>query len=95
MKAQIMNIYNMHGTSRKTGNKYDMKRISILEPLTEIDSENCTRTGFGYVLNDYQVSDRAYSELVEVLKSAKFPVQLNLEVGLLNRETLITGIIPA
>lgn len=91
MKVLFLSATHRYGTSSKTGNKYDMSRLTYLKPVEPVVKEGMTYLGYGMesreinldptVLNQFQHCT-AGSEVDLILEPSPNNPSMNWVIGL-------------
>lgn len=74
MQAIAVGLSKMTGTSAKTGNPYEMLRMTILVPNKSAASAKFNKFGMGYEPMDLPVSEAGFAKLGAIT----FPCQIDL-----------------
>jgi len=77
MKAVVIGVTRMTGTSKKNGRPYDMARCLVLQPVQVGGTQETMRSGFGYQTAELDLRTDALPKFSQV----KFPVELELITG--------------
>lgn len=102
MKLQVMNVYEMAGTSRKNPEKpreYRMLRMAALQSYQNVETDDMKRQGVGLEVMEVTVSDDFFPLLKKRLTQhfRGQPLVWDFETGLVSRgrntETIITGFV--
>mgnify|MGYP001767571657 CR=1 FL=1 len=74
MKAHIIGVSRMHGTSKKTGRPYDMARCYVLQPCDVVANDAYTKVGHGYQVAEMEMRPDALTKFSDL----KFPATVEL-----------------
>ena len=77
MKAVVIGVTRMTGTSKKNGRPYDMARCLALQPVQVGGTQETMRAGFGYQAAEIDLRPEALAKFSQL----KFPVELELITG--------------
>jgi hypothetical protein len=77
MKALVIGVTRMTGTSKKTGRPYDMARCHVLQPCQIGGTQETMRAGFGFQAAELDLRPDAITKFGNM----KFPVELELITG--------------
>jgi hypothetical protein len=76
MKMLVMGAQHMHGTSRRTGNAYDMKQVFVAATQTPVQSDSRVLVPLGLNQSEIDLSDDGFKQFH--LAQLKFPLELDL-----------------
>jgi hypothetical protein len=62
MKAFVIGVKRVAGTSKKTGNDFDMSRVLVGTPIQPVRNDRMTVEGFGYEVNEIPCTDEALGQ---------------------------------
>lgn len=74
MKATVIGVTRMTGTSKKNGRPYDMARCFVLQPVQVGGTQETMRAGFGFSAAELDLRPDALVKFNQV----KFPAELEL-----------------
>ena len=93
MKCNLINVTESTGIAKKTEQPFCIRNISILSEFEQVNSQSYQRNGAGFSVVELPVSDNFFPELEkkfsELFKDK--PVELDLDVSLNSRGSIITG----
>lgn len=96
MRVTVRGAYTMKGTSKKSGNAYDMCYLVIETKQESVANANMTRVGLGYDSKELEMETGAFERLSRA--GVTFPVQADLvvgaKVGFRGLESIITEVNP-
>lgn len=75
MKKLVLGVFNRNGVAKKSGNKYDMSRIAVADPIEPISKEGMAFSGHGFQGGEIELRKEALQKFMGV----KFPCVLDLE----------------
>jgi hypothetical protein len=75
MKIQVLGVKRIKGTSKKTGNDFDMCFLYGMVPVQVGGSDAVKITGHGFEVAQMELDPEA----LEAFKSVNFPAQLELQ----------------
>lgn len=75
MKRLVLGVSNRNGVSKKTGNRYDMSRLAVAEPIVPASKEGMAFTGAGYQGSELEIR----KDCIPQFMSIKYPVVLDLQ----------------
>lgn len=74
MQAIAIGLSKMSGTSKGSGNQYEMHRLTIIIPNKSVTSAKFNKIGFGYEPMDLAVAESAFPKF----QSVSFPCRIEL-----------------
>jgi hypothetical protein len=94
MKATIVGVRRMRGTSAKSGNQYDMCNVTLLVPVEAVTSAKMVIEGAGFSTMEMPLEPASIGQF----QTLKFPAQVTLTTEARPRsgkvETVVTGFEP-
>lgn len=91
MRVHALGVYRMNGTSKKSGNAYDMAKLVIQVPVEVVANQNMKRIGYGYDSKELDLE----AESINKFAQFQFPCDLDLEIGsrvsAFGLEAIVTG----
>lgn len=75
MKAFVIGVKRIAGTSRKSGNEFDMCRVMIGSPIQAVQNDSLTVQGFGYEVNEIPLDVEALAQF----RTVRLPAMVDLE----------------
>lgn len=92
MKMQVLGVKRIVGTSKTTGNPFDMCRLFGMVPVENVSKATLQITGAGFELAEIELDPEALPSFL----AQKFPVLLDLETDsrpfMGKFETVVSGI---
>lgn len=97
MRVQARGAYQMKGTSKASGNAYDMYNLVIEIRQETVTRPNMTRIGLGLDQKELQMTPECFAKIQA--KNIPFPCPCDLvvgsQVGFRGLEAVIEDVIPA
>jgi len=87
----VASVTNASGIAKKTGNPFNMKRVSVLTPFRETKTPNFQNQGVGLAPVELSLPDNLYDQVAGIFRD-KFkgqPVPMDFETALDSRDGLI------
>jgi hypothetical protein len=80
MHVLVAGVSHMSGVSQSgAGNKYDMKRITLLAEQAPVDTAHRVLSSVGLNAVDMNLSEDCYLKFESQSKTLKFPIMMDLE----------------
>jgi hypothetical protein len=77
MRVHALGVYRMNGTSKKSGNAYDMAKLVIQVPVEIVATQTMKRVGHGYGAKELDLEPEALAKFGQF----SYPCDLDLEIG--------------
>lgn len=91
MRVHALGVYRMTGTSKKSGNAYDMAKLVIQVPVEVVAMQSMKRVGYGYGAKELDLD----VDCLAKFGAFQFPCDLDLEIGSrvssFGLEAIVTG----
>jgi len=94
MKMLVAGVKRIAGTSKKTGNDYDMPRLFGLVPVEKVKNAGMEITGYGMEQSEMNLDPEALESFKQY--EGRFPLMLDLETDVMPRfgkfESVVVGV---
>lgn len=91
MKATIIGVTRMAGTSKKTGRPYDIARCLVLQPCDVVANDAFTKTGHGYAVAEMEMRPDAVGRFANLTFPANVDLLTDNEMQFGRIITVVTG----
>lgn len=91
MQAIAIGLSKMAGTSKGTGNQYEMHRLTIIIPNKNVSSAKFNKFGLGFEPMDLPVAESAFAKLGSITYPCRIDLTMDHEPRAGKVEAVVAG----